>query len=375
MIAASAHSGPVKKTETGGEYRVMVVDDSATIRGQLVHALERDPSIEVVASVANGDLAVKKIAVCDVDVVVLDIEMPVMDGMTALPLLLRARPQVKVIMASTLTRLNAQVSLEALAKGASDYIAKPTSSGAIITAADFKRDLVEKVKALAEKKIGSGRPAQADKETKKASLYKSPVTLRAPGKARANVFAIGSSTGGPQALLKVLSTLKTSVKIPILVTQHMPATFTTILAEHIGRASGMPSSEGVDGEVIENGHVYVAPGDYHMFVEKDGLKRVLRLNKAEKENFCRPSVDPMLRSIVETYGANVLTLILTGMGRDGRDGCKAVVDGGGTVVAQDEDSSVVWGMPGAVATAGLCSAVLPIEAIASHIGKIIQGNV
>lgn len=375
MLAEPARSGPGAHADSGEKYRVMVVDDSAAIRGQLARTLTSDPAIDVVASAANGELAVKKIANIEVDVVVLDIEMPVMDGLTALPLLLRARPQVKVIMASTLTRLNAQVSLEALAKGASDYVTKPTSSGAIITAADFRRELVEKVKCLAGNKGNKSRRSRAPVEAKTVSLYKAPVTLREPGKARPNVLAIGSSTGGPQALLKLMGLLKTSVKVPILVTQHMPATFTTILAEHIGRASGMPSGEGVDGETVQDGHVYVAPGDFHMYVEKQGRNRVLRINKAEKENFCRPSVDPMLRSIVDVYGANVLTVILTGMGHDGRDGCKAVVASGGTVLAQDEKSSVVWGMPGSVATAGLCSAVLPVDTMASTIGKFLQGNV
>ena len=165
------------------------------------------------------------------------------------------------------------------------------------------------------------------------------------------------------------------MKVPIFIAQHMPATFTTILAEHLGRASGMTSAEGVDGEVVEGGRIYVAPGDFHMSVEKDGTKRVIRLSKAEKENFCRPSVDPMLRGVVSSYGANVLTVILTGMGHDGREGCKAVVEAGGTIVAQDEKSSVVWGMPGAVAAAGLCSAVLPVDAIAPHVGKFLQGIV
>ncbi|MHA1563748.1 MAG: protein-glutamate methylesterase/protein-glutamine glutaminase [Alphaproteobacteria bacterium] len=373
MNSAFAQPKPAGQKIPSSLYRVMVVDDSAVIRGQLVRALDSDPAIDVVASVANGELAVKKISETEVDVVVLDIEMPVMDGLTALPLLLKAKPRTKIIMASTLTLLNARVSLEALAKGASDYIAKPTTTGALITAADFKRDLVEKVKALAKGKGIAGRLAATQKA--KPSLYKKAITLRAPGKTRPEALAVGSSTGGPQALLKLFGALKTSVKVPIFIAQHMPATFTTILAEHLGRASGMTAAEGVDGEVVVGGRIYLAPGDFHMSVEKIGMKRVIRLSKGEKENFCRPSVDPMLRGVVSSYGANVLTVILTGMGHDGRDGCKAVVEAGGTVVAQDEASSVVWGMPGAVATGGLCSVVLPVDAIASHVGKFLQGNV
>ncbi len=375
MNAAFAQPTPTSQKATSGQCRVMVVEDSAVIRGQIVRALDADPAIEVVASARNGEIAVAEIAKTEIDVVVLDIEMPVMDGMTALPLLLRARPGVKVVMASTLTRVNAQVSLQALSKGASDYIAKPTSSGALISANDFKRELVEKVKALAGNTKRRGRQAAAVPEAGKRSLYQKPVTLRAPGRSRPDILAIGSSTGGPQALLKLLGTLKTSVKIPIMITQHMPATFTTILAEHISRASGLLAAEGVDGETVESGRVYVAPGDFHMRVEQKGANRVIRLGQEEKENFCRPAVDPMLRSIVAVYGANTLAVILTGMGHDGRDGCAEVVKRGGTVVAQDEQSSVVWGMPGAVATTGLCSAVLPLDDLAPHVSKILQGNV
>ena len=186
-----------------------------------------------------------------------------------------------------------------------------------------------------------------------------------------DILAIGSSTGGPQALFKVLTSIHGTVRQPIVITQHMPATFTTILAEHISRISGYPAAEGIDGEVIESGRVYVAPGDFHMMIEGSvGSGRKLRLDKSPPENFCRPSVDPMLRSVVRAYGRRVLCVILTGMGQDGLIGSRAVVDAGGTVIAQDEASSVVWGMPGAVAQAGLCSAILPLDQIGSQINKL-----
>lgn len=370
--SASAPSQPA----SSGAVRVMVVDDSAVIRGQLVRALEADPAIEVVASVVNGDVALKTLGRQQVDVVVLDIEMPVMDGMTALPLMVAKDPNLKVIMASTLTMSNAKISMEALAKGASDYIAKPTSTGAMISADDFKHELVAKIKALAGRRrspVAMTRPKGQEPVRSTSSLYDAPVTLRSPGKGRPQVLAVGSSTGGPQALLKLFGLLKGQIKVPVLITQHMPANFTTILAEHLHRASGLPCAEGEDGEPLADGRMYVAPGDYHMTVERDGVQSVIRLNQGPRESFCRPAVDPMLRSMAQVFGGGVLTVILTGMGHDGREGARDVVQAGGTIFAQDEATSVVWGMPGAVATAGLCSTVDEIDKLAPHIVKAL-GN-
>ena len=368
-MVGSARPAPAARPAGAQSVRVMVVDDSAVIRGQLVRALEASSDIDVVASVGNGEVALKTLDRLSVDVIVLDIEMPVMDGMTALPLLLKKQPDLKIIMASTLTLSNAKVSLDALAKGAADYIAKPTSSGAMITADDFKRDLVSKVRGLGGITTAVSDAVAEPKNS--GSLYKGPIKLRASGKGVPQVLVIGSSTGGPQVLLKLFANLKSRLKVPVLVTQHMPANFTTILAEHIHRASGMPCAEAKDGEPIVGGRIYVAPGDYHMVVERKGMERVIRLNQGARENFCRPAVDPMLRSVAEAYGANTLVAILTGMGHDGRDGAGNIVDAGGTVIAQDEASSVVWGMPGAVATAGLCSAVLNVDKIAPHVAKLL----
>jgi two-component system chemotaxis response regulator CheB len=197
------------------------------------------------------------------------------------------------------------------------------------------------------------------------------IVLRQASREVPQAIAIGSSTGGPQALFRMLGALKGVLRQPVFLTQHMPATFTTILAEHVARASGYPSAEGVDGEPVRGGHIYVAPGEFHMVVEvKDRDEKVIRLNKAPPENFCRPSVDPMLRSLAAVYGSRVLTLILTGMGHDGLEGGRAIIAAGGTLIAQDEATSIVWGMPGAVATAGLCSAVLPLDEIAPFIAKL-----
>lgn len=367
--------------------RVMVVDDSAVIRGLITRALETDPGIQVVATVGNGQLAVSQMSRSDVDVIVLDIEMPVMDGLTALPELLKAAPDVKIIMASTLTQRNAQVSIEALQKGASDYIPKPSSTGEIHGSADFKRDLIEKVKVLGRVRrdrrdrnkaagIPESKPAAARAATAvpgaRSSLLSptSPIVLRPFARSNPQIVGIGSSTGGPQALFTVLGNLPASFKLPIVITQHMPATFTTILAEHIARVAKRPSAEGRDGEPIEPGKIYLAPGDNHMVVETQGTQKIIRLNKNPPENFCRPAVDPMFRSLAAAYGPSVLGVVLTGMGSDGAKGGRVLVDAGANVIAQDEASSVVWGMPGAAANAGICSALLPIDKVAGEIARI-----
>jgi two-component system chemotaxis response regulator CheB len=365
--------------------RVMVVDDSAVIRGLITRALETDPGVQVVATVGNGQLAISQLARTDVDVIVLDIEMPVMDGITALPELLKAAPDVKIVMASTLTQRNAQVSIEAMQKGASDYIPKPSSTGEIHGSADFKRELIEKVKALGRARRdkrdrnaaagvpdAKGAPVPRAAATPRPSLLSpaAPIKLRPFGRMPPQIVGIGSSTGGPQALFTVLGALPPAMRLPIVITQHMPATFTTILAEHIGRVSKRPTAEGKDGETIEPGKIYLAPGDNHMVVESEGTRKIVKLNKNPPENFCRPAVDPMFRSLAAAYGASVLGVVLTGMGADGAKGGKALAEAGGSVIAQDEASSVVWGMPGATAQTGMCSAVLPVDKIAAEIARI-----
>ncbi len=363
-------------------FRVMVVDDSAVIRGLFTRFLEADPTISVIASVANGQMALGQLDRHDVEIIVLDIEMPVMDGMTALPLLLAKKPGVQILMASTLTRKNADVSLRALSMGAADYVAKPSSTSEIHSTDNFKRELTEKVKAIAAAgRAGlrrAPRPASAGPAGRSAPTKPVParsgsgsIVLRRGLTHAPDVIAVGSSTGGPKALFKLFGDLGEHVHQPILITQHMPATFTSLLAGHISRASSMPCNEAEDGETIVPGRIYLAPGDYHMIAESGDSGKVLRLTKSEPENYCRPSADPMLRSLAALYGPRLLVIMLTGMGSDGHKGAEAVVAAGGSVIAQDEDSSVVWGMPGAVATAGLCSAVLPLSDIAPYVRKLV----
>ncbi|HMK67618.1 MAG TPA: chemotaxis response regulator protein-glutamate methylesterase [Stellaceae bacterium] len=345
----------------------MVVDDSAVTRGLLTRALESDPEISVVASVGDGQMAVAAIRRQDIEIVVLDIEMPVMDGLTALPQLIEARPGVQVLMASALTARGAVVSLKALSAGAADYVTKPGTSS-LASATEFKRDVVAKVRALAQARRAARGEAQPAPDGG-FDARTAPIRLRPMPGERPEAIAIGASTGGPQALLRLLKSVA-GLWQPIFITQHMPATFTTALAEHITRLCGMCATEAVDGEPVESGRVYVAPGDFHMLVEENDGARRLRLARTPAENFCRPSLDPMLRSIACVYGRRALCAILTGMGQDGLKGSEALVAAGGAVIAQDEKTSVVWGMPGAVATAGLCSAVLPIDQLGPTIARL-----
>lgn len=363
-VVPAARQDALRPAAAASACRVMVVDDSAVIRGLLTRTLEGDGGIAVVASASNGQMALDALRRHDIELVLLDVAMPVMDGLTALPLLLTARPDLKVIIVSSLTKSGAAVTLKALAAGAADYVTKPTS--AALAAGDaFRHELIAKVKGLvAAGRTGVALPAAA-------SAY--PVAgnvLRPLRSAPPQAIAIGASTGGPMALYRIAAAWARDIRQPIFVTQHMPPTFTAIFAEHLARASGLVSAEAVDREPVVGGRIYVAPGDYHMAVEGgDGARRV-RIAKGPAENYCRPAVDPMLRSLAQCYGSGLLVVMLTGMGQDGLRGARAVVAAGGTVVAQNQATSVVWGMPGAVATAGLCAAILPLDEIGPFVARL-----
>nr|WP_319388036.1 chemotaxis response regulator protein-glutamate methylesterase [uncultured Cohaesibacter sp.] len=397
------------------QVKVMVVDDSVVIRGLIGRWVNEDPALELVGSHRNGRLAVEDIAKSRPDIVVLDIEMPDMDGLTALPLLLRNYPKAKILMASTLTRRNAEISLRALTLGATDYVPKPESNSQITTSREFRNELLAKIKGLggasedgpsqfrasrAAAGIGTrpgamptsriqqsrqalaadgstGRVAVAPAAAVSAGTIAGPngITLRKLGSARPRALLIGSSTGGPQALEKLLQEIGPQMRsAPILITQHMPATFTAILADHLARASGMPAAEGQDGEVVQNGHIYVAPGGKHMELVKQAGQAVIKLSDGPPVNFCKPAVDPFFESAAQVYGAASLGVILTGMGHDGANGARHIVDAGGSIIAQDEASSVVWGMPGAAAQAGVCAAVIPLNQIGSKVMRIFRGE-
>jgi two-component system chemotaxis response regulator CheB len=369
----------------GRRIRVMVVDDAVVVRGLFARWVEAEADLELVASLSTGTEAVRQIERADPDVVVLDIEMPGIDGITALPLLLAKKRDLVVIMASTVTRRNAEISLRALSLGAADYIPKPTSQREVTTSLDFRRELIEKIRQLGLRarrpRVAPARPAAPAKPAAPANLHtetqpvaRDVVLLPLPAIAP-RVLVIGASTGGPQALNTVVTQIAGVLEhAPVLITQHMPPTFTAILAEHLARLSGHPVREGQDGEEINAGSIYVAPGGRHMQVaRRDGIA-VIELDDGPPINFCKPSVDPLFASAAEIWGHKVLGLMLTGMGADGLAGARAIVAAGGAMVAQDEATSVVWGMPGQVAHAGLCSALLPLPEIGAAVSRLFTGE-
>ncbi len=350
--------------ENKEKINVLVVDDSAIIRGSIIEMLESQDDINIVGSVENGELCLKKLEKEDVDIVTLDIDMPVMDGLTALGHIAERFPEVKVIMFSTLTEKGSKETFQALSKGASDFLTKPGSRAhGGMSVKEVTVLLLEKIRGLAPKeKQREHVPDSTNVKLKEAKLHVKP-----------SVLLIGSSTGGPDALSIFFNQLALAGASlpPVLVAQHMPPLFTEQLAKRLGFDSGIECKEGEDREIIKSGVVYIAPGDYHMVVKKDGDDTILSLNQKERINYCRPAVDPLFESAAEIYGSKILAVILTGMGRDGCDGSKTIVDKGGVVIAQDEESSVVWGMPGAVAEAGIASALLPVDQLADYVKRKI----
>ncbi len=375
----------------------MVVDDSVVIRGLISRWIEAEPDMVVVASLRTGLEAVNQLERADPDIALLDIEMPELDGISALPRLLAKKRDLIVIMASTLTRRNAEVSFKALSLGASDYIPKPESTRASGAAEIFHHDLIQKIRSLGGK-VRRTAPAPAPAPARHATV----VPLLAPGVERAReaqlrlqpvpaeppqpvrhafstqaprALLIGSSTGGPQALMTLVADLGPVIdRFPVLITQHMPPTFTTILAEHLARSSRRPAREAIDGEVVKPGRIYLAPGGRHMRVVRHGAEVAIALDDGPPVNFCKPAVDPLFTSAIDVWQSGVLALVLTGMGSDGMRGGKAIVAAGGSVIAQDEATSVVWGMPGAAANAGICAAVLPLNQIAPKLVRVFSGD-
>lgn len=353
--------------------RVLLVDDSAIMRGLIDKALSKDGAIEIVGAAAHGSMAIELAEELKPDVIILDIEMPKMDGITALPGLLAASPKSKIIMASALTKENAEISITAMENGASDYIAKPSAKfGQDVET--FYRELTAKVRVL------GGFRARAEAARKEA-----PIAVEAPKpialsdvplpKADIRALAIASSTGGPHALMSVFQQIDGQLKhIPIFITQHMPPSFTPVLAEHLCKSANREVVEAQDGTTVAAGCAYVAPGDYHMVVANEAGKVTIHTNKDEPENFCRPSADPMFRSLSSVYGKHLLALVLTGMGQDGMEGSKTVVQNGGHVIAQDEATCVVYGMPKAVVENHLCQAVLPLPDIGRFLVQNIGGH-
>ncbi|HEY4918711.1 MAG TPA: chemotaxis response regulator protein-glutamate methylesterase [Xanthobacteraceae bacterium] len=374
-------SAPSAVATADAAIRVMVVDDSVVVRGLVSRWIEEEPGLALAGSMRNGRDAVDHLERINPDVVILDIEMPELDGISALPLMLAKKRDLVIIMASTLTRHNAEVSLKALSLGAADYISKPETNRGVTTSAIFRRDLIEKVRELGGRRRKRRAPAAPGTAPSPAAqpaparAPEPPIKLRAFAPTSPRVLVIGSSTGGPQALTTVMSNLRGVLsRVPVLITQHMPPTFTTILAEHIARAASGKAHEGIDGEPVEAGTIYVAPGGKHMQAVKRDNGVFIALDDGPLVNFCKPAVDPLFRSAAAVWGSAVLAVVLTGMGSDGAKGGADIVAHGGSVIAQDEATSVVWGMPGAAAHAGICSAVLPLDQIAPKVARLFSGE-
>ena len=355
-------------------YKVMLVDDSSVIRAFLTKLLSSETDIKIVAEAENGKIACDIVEQMDIhnkpDVILLDIEMPVMDGISSLPRILKSSPSSKVIMVSTLTKNNAAVSIRALSEGASDYLEKPNTSTNI---AKFKLELIEKIKLLATSK--SKKEALAFEHKNNSTLKSEPIerSQKQAYKKKPEAIAIGCSTGGPKALASLFNLLKDQIKdVPIFITQHMPAAFTTFLAENISKNANTQCYEAQDGMEVIPGGIYLAPGDYHMSLKKEDSKVLVSLNKEPPENFCRPAVDPMLRALSEIYKQDLLVIILTGMGQDGLDGVRRASEKGAHVIIQDEETSVVWGMPGVVAKNNLQNETLPLDEIAQRLIEIYK---
>jgi len=352
--------------QLGERIRVLVVDDSVVIRRLVTHALEEDPLLEVVGSASNGAIALQRIPQLNPDVLTLDIEMPEMDGLETLRRVRREYSNLRVIMFSTLTERGAAVTLEALSLGADDYVNKVSNEGSLDRSmARLREELIPKIKQFFR------MPAQSRAAGPELPRVPSPPPpawrgMTVPPK----VVVIGVSTGGPTALGAILPELPAGFPLPVLVVQHMPPMFTRLLAERLNASCPLRVEEASQGESVDAGKILIAPGDFHMKVAASGGGVRVCLDQSAPQNSCRPAVDALFASIGEVYGGAVITVVLTGMGQDGLRGVQILKARGAGILAQDEASSIVWGMPGAVVNAGLADRVLPLDQIVPEILRI-----
>ncbi|MDQ2889470.1 MAG: chemotaxis response regulator protein-glutamate methylesterase [Gemmatimonadota bacterium] len=354
--------------------RVLVVDDSAVVRGILGRMVDAQEDMRVVTTATNGVDALEALRLQEVDIVLLDIEMPVMDGLTALPIISKRHPRTQVLITSALSHQGASVTTQALALGAVDYVHKPTArDGGVFGVETAGARIIAKIRAIATAPPHSDRVTKPSARPELQGVH--PPSAGIPlGDFDPHVLAIAASTGGPNAVATLIAGLPRDFPLPVLVTQHMPPIFTTMFAQRLARESSLPCEEARDGDTLQSGHVYVAPGDRHLTVVGQGLVRAAALRVADDppEHHCRPAADPMFRSAARAFPNGVLAVVLTGMGEDGRAGCEVVAASGGRIVVQDEATSVVWGMPGSVVAAGVPCAVLPLHMIATHVTSLCR---
>jgi len=349
--------------------RVLIVDDAVVVRKMLSDTMNLDPDIEVVGVAANGSICLQKIPQVNPDIVSLDIEMPEMNGLEALDKIREKWPKLPVIMFSTLTQKGAVATLDALSKGATDYIAKPSKAKSLDEGIELiKSGLIPKIKAICSERSGLDIPSNLPKPKPQIEDPEDPNKMKGVKRFhRVDVVTIGVSTGGPNALAELLPALPANFPVPIVLAQHMPPNFTKLLADRLNTKSELTIKECENGDILQPGHVYIAPGDYHMVIEQNRNDVVAHTNQAPQENSCRPAADVLFRSVAKVFGRNALAVVLTGMGQDGMHGCQHIQSRGGQVIVQDEASSVVWGMPGFVVKSKLADTVLPLNKIADEI--------
>lgn len=354
--------------------RVLIVDDSTVIRRLLSEALSADPEIDVVGVAANGKIALAKLPQLNPDLITLDIEMPEMDGLETLTAVRAKYPKLPIIMFSTLTERGAQTTLEALSRGATDYVTKPSNVGSVGAAIQsVQSELIPKIKVFCKR--NSPITLAAHKLEKPTAGLARPIPMAPAAKpTRLDALVIGTSTGGPNALAAMLPQIPVDFPLPIFIVQHMPPVFTARLAERLNQLCPITVVEAKDRMVVEPGKAYLAPGDFHMTLRRQGTSTVIVLNQEPPECSCRPAVDVLFRSASQLYAANLMSVVLTGMGQDGMKGCEVIRKAGGYVIAQDEQTSVVWGMPGAVTRSGLAHQVLPLERIGKEVVSIVRST-
>jgi two-component system, chemotaxis family, protein-glutamate methylesterase/glutaminase len=357
--------------------RILIVDDSVVIRKVLMEALSSDAALEVVGTASDGRIALTRIAQLRPDLVTLDVEMPNLSGLETIPEIRKLYPTLPIIMFSNLTARGAATTLDALALGASDYSTKPASSLNLeATVQHIRQDLLPKIKSLCGWRPAAegSRVLHLLSRNDAAKHSPSPVNTLPRNSAPIEILAIGASTGGPNALSELIPAIPEDFPIPIVIVQHMPPLFTRALAERLDSKSSITVREGVSGQRLEPGQAWIAPGDFHMTVVRRGSDAYLALNQDRPENSCRPAVDVLFRSVASTFGARTLAVVLTGMGSDGVLGAQIVRESGGRVIAQDENTSVVWGMPGQVVAAGFADNIYPIGSIATEVDRQVRAS-
>jgi len=353
--------------------RILVVDDSVVVRRMVSDVLASDPQLEIAGTAANGRIALAKIPQVNPDIVILDVEMPELDGLGTLVGIRKSLPALPVIMYSTLTERGAEATLEALSKGATDYVTKPSNVGSVAQGLEcIRTQLIPKIKAICVRV--SGFPASSPLAATVAPKAIPPRLAFPRREERIDIVAIGVSTGGPNALAILIPTFPRDLPVPVVIVQHMPPVFTRLLAERLAAKSQIGVEEGYMGAVLEPGCAWIAPGDYHMVVESDHRQVTLRTYQGPPENSCRPAVDVLFRSVADIYKPHVLAVEMTGMGQDGLRGCEHIREFGGQILAQDQASSVVWGMPGFVANAGLADKILPLDQLGMEIIRRVRNG-